>query len=495
VNPAIASPRFDRSRTILTVASLAAFMAFLDTTIVNIAFPALQHAFPGHGTSSISWVLNAYNIVFAALLVSAGQLADRYPRRTLFIAGLTLFTLASGCCALAPSLSALVALRMIQAAGAAILIPTGIALLLRAFAPEQQIRAIALLAAVSAVAFAAGPSLGGILIQTIGWSGIFLINVPIGLVTLLVAYRSLQPEQLHLPVGSPRLPDLAGALLVLLGIGLLALAIVQGNAWGWGNDRILASLIAAVCLLGTALRRAGRHPAPAIALDLFNARRFTVANIAVFVFAIGLAAKLLCDILFMTSLWHYSELETGLAVSASPLITAALASTAARVAIRVGIAAATALGGTLYACGCLWYVLRMGAQPHYLSDYLPGTVFTGVGIALLLPTLTSAAMLAVPSSRLAAGAGINSMIRQVGAVLGVALLVAIIGSPTSASALSAFHHGWTLAAITAAIAALAGLALRAETTTPAAAVRIFSNSEQSQPTLVAQTRQPSPRLP
>jgi MFS family permease len=217
----------------------------------------------------------------------------------------------------------------------------------------------------------------------------------------------------------------------------------------------------------------------------------------VFAFAIGLAAKLLCDILFMTSVWHYSELETGLAVSASPLITAAVASTAARIAVRIGIRPAAALGGALYACGCLWYVLRMGAQPHYLSAYLPGTAFTGIGIALLLPTLTSAAMLAVPAARLASGAGINSMIRQVGAVLGVALFVAIIGSPAPASALSAFHHGWTLAAAAAGIAALATLALRSETPSARAhPARMLSDSIRSHPARTAQPRQqPSSRLP
>jgi EmrB/QacA subfamily drug resistance transporter len=441
-------------------------MAFLDTTIVNIAFPALQRAFPQHAPASISWVLNAYNIVFAALLVSAGQLADRYSRRKLFMVGLVLFTLASCLCAFAPSLGALIALRAIQAAGAAILIPTGIALLLQAFAPQEQIKAIALLAAVSGVAFAAGPALGGILIRTVGWRGIFLINVPIGLLTLLMAHRRLAADRPHPADTRRQLPDIAGALFTLLGIGLLALAIVQGNAWGWGNTRIVAALIAATCLLGTALRRAVTQPAPAIELDLFRDTRFTVANIAVFAFAIGLAAKLLCDILFMTSVWHYSELETGLAVSASPLITAAVASTAARIAMHIGVRLAAALGGAMYACGCLWYVLRMGTQPHYLSSYLPGTAFTGVGIALLLPTLTSAAMLAVPSARLAAGAGINSMVRQIGTTLGVALFVAIIGSPTPAGALGAFHHGWTLAAAAATVAALASLAMRATTTAP-----------------------------
>jgi EmrB/QacA subfamily drug resistance transporter len=454
-------PEARNSRHVLLIASLAAFMAFLDATIVNIAFPALQRAFPGEPTSSVSWVLNAYNIVFAALLLPAGQLADRYSRRKLFLFGLALFTLASGCCAIAPSLGALVACRMLQAVGAAVLIPTGMALLLPAFAPDEQIKAIALLAAVSGVAFAAGPSVGGTVIHIVGWQGIFLINVPIGVLAMLASYRFVGHEQQA--IDGSRFPDLAGALSMLVGVGLLALAIVQGNAWGWGDTRIVVAFIAAGCLVSTAIWRAARHPAPAVDLDLFKARRFAVANVAVFAFAIGLAAKLLCDVLFMTSVWHYSELKTGLAVSVSPLVTAATASTAARVALRVGSGLAAALGGTLYATGCLWYVTHMTADPHYLTAYLPGTAFTGIGIALILPTLTSTAVLAVPAPRLAAGAGINSMIRQLGAVLGVALFVAIVGSPTSSTALSAFHHGWILAAVASGVAAFTTIALRANT--------------------------------
>ncbi|HLM86548.1 MAG TPA: MFS transporter [Solirubrobacteraceae bacterium] len=449
--------RVGGSRRILIIASLAAFMAFLDMTIVNIAFPALEHAFRAQQGSSISWVLNAYNIVFAALLLPAGQLADRYSRRKLFLLGLALFTLASGCCAISPTLAVLIGLRMIQAVGAAILIPTGMALLLPAFAPGEQIKAIALLAAVSGVAFAAGPSVGGILIHTVGWQGIFLINVPIGILTLGMAARMIgEPQPQH---GGSRFPDVQGALLVLLGVGLLALAIVQGNSWGWIDTRTLVSFLAAGCLIAVAIARARRHVAPAIELDLFRERSFAAANLAIFAFAIGLAAKLLCDVLFMTSVWHYSELKTGLAVSASPLVTAMLASGAARVAMRIGERVAAALGGALYAGGCLWYVARMAAEPHYLTAYLPGTLLTGSGIALILPTLTSTAMLSVPLPRLAAGAGVNSMIRQLGAVLGIALFVAVVGSPSPADALGAFHHGWALAAVASALAALATAAL------------------------------------
>ncbi len=391
--------------------------------------------------------------MFAALLVPAGQLAERYSQRKLFLLGLVVFTLASASCAAAPTLTALIAFRVIQAIGAAIIIPTGMALLLPAFAPGEQIKAIALLAAVSGVAFAAGPSVGGALIHTVGWQGIFLINLPIGALTLVMATRVIHEDPDR--VATSRLPDVLGALFMLLGVGLLALAIVQGNGWGWFSAPTVIFLLASGALLAAAIWRARRHDSPAIQLDLLKARRFTVANIAIFAFAIGLAAKLLCDVLFMTSVWHYSELKTGLAVSASPLITAALASSAARVAIRIGQRTAAALGGALYAAGCLWYVERMGLAPSYLSTYLPGAFLTGSGIALILPTLTSTAMLSVPSARLAAGAGINSMIRQIGAVLGVALFVAIVGSPTPQNALTAFHHGWALAAIASATAALA----------------------------------------
>jgi EmrB/QacA subfamily drug resistance transporter len=397
--------------------------------------------------------------VFAALLIPAGQLGDRYSRRKLFLCGLAIFTLASGCCAIAPTLGALIACRVIQAVGAAILIPTGIALLLPAFSPQEQIRAIALLAAVSGVAFAAGPSIGGTLINTVGWWSIFLINVPTGLVALVMGHRFIGLDEERTGADS-RLPDVAGAVLLLFGVGSLALAIVQGNTWGWGDVRIVTAFLAAACLIGTAIWRAARVPVPAIELDLFRARRYTIANIAIFAFAIGLAAKLLCDVLFMTSIWHYSELKTGLAVSASPLVTAAVASAAARIAIRIGSGPAAGLGGALYAMGCLWYVIHMGAHPRYVAAYLPGTALTGIGIAFILPTLTSTALIAVPTSRLAAGAGINSMIRQLGAVLGVALFVAIIGSPAPSAAITAFHHGWAFAASSSALAALATVALR-----------------------------------
>jgi EmrB/QacA subfamily drug resistance transporter len=446
-----------RSRPVLVVASLAAFMAFLDTTIVNIAFPALQHAFPKDPSSRLSWVLNTYNIIFAALLIPAGQLADRYSRKRLFLLGIAIFTLASGCCAAAPSLGVLIAFRGLQALGSAIVIPSGMALLLPAFPADRQIKAIALLAAVSGVAFAAGPSVGGIVIHTIGWQGIFLINLPIGLLTVLLGLRVLAPE-LHTAQRS-RFPDLLGATLLLLGVGALALAIVQGNPWGWASPRTLTSFLISAILIPAAIWRANRHTAPAIELDLFKARDFTVSNLAIFAFACGLAAKLLCDVLFMTSVWRYSELKTGLAVSASPLVTAAVASTAARLAQRIGGRKAAAAGGLLYAAGCLYYIERMGLHPHYLTDYLPGTALTGIGIALILPTLTSTAMLSVEAHRLAAGAGINSMIRQLGAVLGIALFIAIVGTPTTRNALASFHHGWAFAAIASTTAAIATLLL------------------------------------
>jgi EmrB/QacA subfamily drug resistance transporter len=441
---------------VLLVCGLAAFMAFLDSTIVNIAFPVLQRAFPSDSQSNISWVLNAYNVVFAALLVPAGRMADRFGRRRSFLLGLIIFTAASAGCAFSPSITVLIGMRMFQALGAAILIPTGIALLLPTYPPGKQIKAIALIAAASGVAFAAGPTIGGSLIEASSWRSIFLINLPIGALTLLLSYRVLVPDQ---RARDNRLPDLVGAASVLVGVGLLALALVQGGTWGWGDGRVVLSFVGAGALLSVAIWRSLGHPSPVIELGLFRRSQFRVANLSVLAFGIGLAAKLLCDVLFMTSVWGYSEFETGLAVSPSPLITAVVASLGARLAIRFGSRAIAVTGGLLYGGGCLWYVLNVGTAPAYLSEYLPGTVLTGVGIALILPTVTTAAVTAVPERLLALGAGINAMVRQLGAVLGVALFVAIVGTPTPTSALTAFHRGWALAAIAALVAALASLGL------------------------------------
>src|SRR6266568_5181574 len=202
-------------QSVLAIASLGAAVAFVDATIVNIAFPDIERSFPGTSISSLSWVLNAYNIVFAAFLVAAGRIADLVGRRRVFVLGLELFTFASLLCAIAPSVNTLIAFRVLQAFGAAFLVPSSLALVLNAFPPERRSHGVALLAAVAAAAAGLGPSLGGLLVAAANWRLVFLVNLPIGAVAIVLARRQLVESRAP---GRRRLPDLLGALLFALAI-------------------------------------------------------------------------------------------------------------------------------------------------------------------------------------------------------------------------------------------------------------------------------------
>src|SRR5438270_11853178 len=211
--PASNRRRRPSPRTVLAIASLGAAVAFVDATIVNIAFPSIARSFKGTSVSSLSWVLNAYNIVFAAFLVAAGRISDLLGRRRIFVLGLEVFTGASLLCAIAPSANALIAFRVIQALGAALLVPSSLALVMNAFPAERRSHGVALLSAVAAVAAGLGPSLGGLLVAIANWRLVFLVNLPIGAAAIVLARRHLVESRAP---GRRRLPDLLGSLLLAL---------------------------------------------------------------------------------------------------------------------------------------------------------------------------------------------------------------------------------------------------------------------------------------
>ncbi len=268
---------------VLLVTSVAVFMTFLDVTIVNIAFPDLRASFPSSTLSRLSWILNAYSIVFAAALVPAGRLADRFGRRRFFFLGVLVFLAASVVCGVAGSVDLLIAARAVQALGGAMLVPASLGLLLPEFPLERRATATALWGATGAVAAAAGPSLGGVLVDWQGWRAVFFVNLLIGVPALLPARRLLRESREPQTV----FPDMPGALLLAAGVGALALGIVQGPQWGWSSARIVGSFVASAILLAAFLRRSTRHRAPVIELTLFRVRSFAVANAGGFVFATG----------------------------------------------------------------------------------------------------------------------------------------------------------------------------------------------------------------
>jgi EmrB/QacA subfamily drug resistance transporter len=439
------------------VLSIAIFVVSLDLFIVNIAFPALAADFPEASVSGLSWVLSAYAIVYAALLVPFGKLGDLAGRLRVFRGGLVLFTLGSALCAAAPSAGLLVAARVVQAVGAAAITPTSLGLVLPTFPPAKRSAAIGAWAALGGVGAAMGPPLGGLLVE-LSWHWIFVINVPLGLVCL--AYVGRHFAEVRDPSG--RLPDGAGAVLAVGSVGLLALGLAQGPDWSW-DWRVLAALAGAVVLGALLVARSRTHAAPVLALDLLRSPSFSLASLATFLFFAGFAGLLLGNVLFLTGVWGYSALQAGFAFAPGPLLAATFAALSGRVTDRFSSPAVLGVpGGVLFALGATFY-LGLGPEPDYLTGYLPGAFLTGIGVGLSLPALTASALTVVPPGELATGVATSTAFRQIGAALGIATWVAVHGTPAPGEVLDAFDRNFVLVGACGLVAGatLLVLALRA----------------------------------
>jgi len=440
---------------VLLVTSIAAFMGFLDVTIVNIAFPDLRASFASVSLAHLSWVLNAYNIVFAAALVPAGRLADRFGRRRLFFVGVFVFLAASATCGLAWNVDVLIGARAVQAVGGAILVPTSLALVLPEFPLRERATATALWGASGAVAAAAGPTLGGLLVDWQSWRWVFFVNLAIGLPALIPARRLLRESRDE----HAAFPDPLGALLLAAAVGVLSLGIVEGPSWGWGSGRIVAAFLVAAVLAALFVARSTRHHSPVFELSLFRVRSFAVANVGVFIFSAGFYALLLCNVLFLTGVWHYSVLRAGVSLTPGPLMAALSAPLGGRLSDRFGQRVVAVPGGLVFAAGVLFFLLVTGPDPAYLSDFLPGMLLTGTGVGLSFSGMSSAAVAELPHARFATGSAIASTSRQIGAVVGIAVLIAILGTSHDGNPMTTFHHAWLMMSLTGLASALTASAL------------------------------------
>jgi EmrB/QacA subfamily drug resistance transporter len=442
--------RIPREWQILLVTTVAVFMAFLDVTIVNVAFASIGADFPDTSLADLSWILNAYNIVFAAALVPAGRLADRVGQRRMFFGGLWLFLAGSVLCGAAPSAEFLVAARVAQAIGAAALIPTSLALVLPEFPPERRAIATSVWAAAGAVAAATGPALGGVLVESGGWRWAFFVNLVVALGVLPA--RRLLVDRTD-PAGADP-PDLLGGALLAVAVGALALGIVKAPDWGWTDDRVLTSwLVAVVALMALALR-SRRHPAPILEPGLLAIRSFAIGNGAMLVLSMGFYALLLGNVLFLTQVWGYSVLEAGLGVTPGPLAAAVAAVAGGRLVERVGPRAILVPAALSAAAGCLVYRALAGADAAYVADWLPAQLLSGAAFGFAFAALATATVMDLPPNRLATGAALSSCARQIGAVVGIAVLIAVIGTPSPAEAIAAFDRAWLLMAGALAASAL-----------------------------------------
>jgi len=446
-----------RRRAIFLVTALGAFMGSLDLSIVNVAFPALERAFSHDPRASLAWIITGYSIVFGSLLVIAGRTADRLGARKVFFAGLLVFCVGSLFCGLAPTVGLLIGGRVVQGIGAAMMLPASLGLLLAAYPIERRSQMVALWGGIGALAVATGPSFGAALITALGWRAVFYVNVPIGVVAYLVGRRVLIATA---SAQRSAAPDYPGAAILSVALASLVLAISEGPSWGWSSSWVLAGFVLACALLSLFIFRSSRHEQPVLDLTLFRARSFRLANAAAFLYSMGFFAMLLGNILFLTGVWHYSILDAGLAVTPGPLVVAVVSGPAGKIASKYGFRSVLLVGFATFALGVLWYVWRVHLAAHYLTLWLPGTLIVGLGIGLTFPVLSAAAVSSLERERFAVGSAVNQTARQIGGALGVALLVVLLGTPSSENAaLANFHHLWLFIAAMALAAGAVSLGL------------------------------------
>ncbi|HEX2577212.1 MAG TPA: MFS transporter, partial [Aquihabitans sp.] len=347
-----------------------------------------------------------------------------------------------------------VASRVLQGVGAALLVPASVALLIAAHPPERRTQVVAQWGGIGALAVATGPSLGAAIVSAGGWRWAFFVNLPVGLLVLALARRVLTETA---PERSVVRPDYLGVVLLSTPIAALVLAISEGTSWGWSDPRILVAFAVAAVTGAAFVVRARRHPEPLIDPGLFRERSFVAANTATFVYAAGFFAMLLGNILFLTGVWGYSIMRAGLAVTPGPLVVALIAGSAGKLAGRIGFRPVLLVGGACFAAGLGWYVLRVGSEPAYLTEWLPGTLVVGLGIGLTFPVLSAAAVASLPPSSFGVGSAVNQTARQVGGAIGIAVLVMLLGEATGpGEGLDRFRHLWTFAACTALVSGAIG---------------------------------------
>jgi EmrB/QacA subfamily drug resistance transporter len=431
---------------VLGVTCLATFMAFVDVTIVNTAFPDLERSFSESSLGSLSWIINSYTILFAALLLPAGRIADLAGRRRVFLYGVGLFTIASAACAVAPTLGLLIAARAVQGIAAAAMIPTGLALMLPEFPPERRAVAIGIWGASNSVAAAAGPVLGGALVELSDWRLVFLINVPVGVITLIAGLRVLRE---HAIAPGRQIPDLLGTAQLTIGIALVFLSIVKGNDWGWLTAATGGTLGAGAVLIAAALRRSASHPVPAVETSLWRIPGMAAINLSSLLAGVAFFAFILGGTLFLTSVWEYSVLEAGLAMTTGAFSSAIAAPLAGRASARYGEAPVTIAGAIAFVASAAVMTLALGTEPNFLGAWLPAGLLVGAGIGLMFPAIASAAIQGVTPQRLGAGIALNMTARQVGGGLGIAGLVALLSSNWS-DPMARFDAAWLMCGAAAA---------------------------------------------
>jgi EmrB/QacA subfamily drug resistance transporter len=398
----------------------ALFMVMLDNTVVNVSLPSIQRDLHA-SLSALEWTVNAYTLTFAVLMVTGGRLGDIFGRRRMFMFGVVVFGLSSAAIGFAPDDTALVAFRAVQGIGAAFMMPATLSIITQAFPPHQRGMAIGTWAGVSAMALAIGPVLGGFLTQSVSWRAIFFINPPIAVVALAVTLFAAQETR---DETVSRRVDYAGIAAITVGLTSIVLALVEGNAWGWGSTRIVVLFVAAVAGAIAFVYAELHVRAPMIDFTFFRSRSFFGANLVGFIVSFAMLAQFFFLALYMQNILHYSPLQAGVRFLPSTLVIIVMGPLAGRLTDRIGPRPLITAGLLTVAAALFW---QSGLSVHTgYARLLPGFVLMGIGMGLVMSPMSTAAMNSIDRTKAGVASGVLSMSRMVGGTFGVAVMGALV---------------------------------------------------------------------
>jgi EmrB/QacA subfamily drug resistance transporter len=455
------------TRWVVVLTAIGSLMAALDTLVVSTALSTIRLDF-GASVEQLEWTVNSYNLSFAVLLITAAALGDRYGRRRLYAVGLALFALSSAACALAPNVGWLIAGRAVQGAGAALIMPLGLALLSAAFPPEKRGAAIGIFSAITGLAVASGPLVGGAVVEGISWEWIFWVNVPIGLLAVPLVLTRMKES--HGPDSSL---DLVGLTLVTGGSLGLVWGLVRGNQAGWSSAEVLATLVAGVAVLVAFVAWELRAHEPMIPMTLFRSRAFSAGNAAIFLTFASLFTAVFFYAQFLQTAVDHGPLGAGIRLLPWTATFMTVAPLAGALVDRLGERPFMVGGLALQAIGMGWLALIAEPGMAY-SAMLAPFILAGVGVSMAIPAAQNSVIGSVDADAIGKAAGVNSMMRELGGVFGIAVAVAVFAGAGSYASASSFVDGFApaigVAAGLAALGAIAALGLPARRTAPAGIV-------------------------
>jgi EmrB/QacA subfamily drug resistance transporter len=405
----------------LALVSLALFMVTLDNLVVTTALPSIRLSL-GAGIDALEWTVNAYTLSFAVLLLTGAALGDRFGRRRMFVAGLSVFTLASAAAALAPTTTALIAARAVQGAGAAVVMPLTLTLLSEAFPAGGRGVALGIWAGISGLGVALGPVIGGALVTGISWHWIFWVNVPVGIVVAILAMVRLRESY-----GTNQRFDIPGVILATGGLFGIVYGLVRANALGWGSSTILGSLLGGALLLVVFALWERRSPAPMLPLGFFRSRAFAATNAVSFAMYFGMFGSIFLLAQFFQTAQHYTALEAGIRTlpwTGMPMLVAPVAGV---LSDRIGSRPLMAAGLALQAFALTWISLITAPATPYIAFVGP-FILAGTGMALVFAPAANAVLSAVRPHETGQASGANNAIREIGGVFGIAVLATVFSN-------------------------------------------------------------------